>query len=371
LLNDDIRDSLANSGEEGAWFIAHWESIYLIYGGVLLSPLLIKGILTHSPSLIHSAEAAGNTTLKNEILSIYLAAVMQIKITNFVPRSLKVLDTPKVAWLSINEGYLGYTSLSVYSAHIDKLYRAHCYLLEGLLDGGKANQKGYALLYQGEVLASSTRDEVRVVIERLSKYGVDTKKMLEEIAAIKSLLKPLKNIDELVNLLGKINEYVRAQELEQAGVKVLFRGTTRDINGLLHTGNTNAIQHGISTSTDPLRAIVFAVESASKGGRKGVIQIALPKDLTGVFLQVPNRRVHFELEVVLQISTNNFVKIAVKEIPVEQARQLANRFFNLSGESEIPISITDREYARELIETFLPKLTPDQAYQFYIELIKL
>lgn len=179
MLNDDIRDSLANSGEEGAWFIAHWESIYLIYGGVLLSPLLIKGILTHSPSLIHSAEAAGNTTLKNEILSIYLAAVMQIKIANFAPRSLKVLDTPKVAWLSINEGYLGYTSLSVYSAHIDKLYRAHCYLLEGVLEGGKAGQKGYALLYQGEVLASSTRDEVRVVIERLNKYGINTAKVLE------------------------------------------------------------------------------------------------------------------------------------------------------------------------------------------------
>jgi hypothetical protein len=49
-----------------------------------------------------------------------------------------------------------------------------------VLEGGKAGQKGFALLYQGEILASGTRDELRVVIERLSKYGVDTKKVLEK-----------------------------------------------------------------------------------------------------------------------------------------------------------------------------------------------
>ncbi len=51
--------------------------------------------------------------------------------------------------------------------------------------------------------------------------------------------------------------------------------------------------------------------------------------------------------------------------------KLVNRVFKLSGQNEIPKSFPKNSiHARELIETFLPKLTPEQAYQFYLELIK-
>lgn len=85
-------------------------------------------------------------------------------------------------------------------------------------------------------------------------------------------------------------------------------------------------------------------------------------------LQVPNRRFHFELEVILQSSVKDFSKMIVKEIPIEQARTLANRFFKLA--EPIPKRIGEND-AFELIETIYPKSTLEQSHQFYLELIKI
>jgi hypothetical protein len=63
--------------------------------------------------------------------------------------------------------------------------------------------------------------------------------------------KKIQTIEELIAFLDKIDESVKATELEQYGIEALFRGTTRNAQGELFVGNVNSIANGSSTSTDP------------------------------------------------------------------------------------------------------------------------
>ncbi|WP_454048274.1 hypothetical protein, partial [Chryseobacterium sp. Marseille-Q8038] len=146
----------------------------------------------------------------------------------------------------------------------------------------------------------------------------------------------IKTVEELIKFLGKVDQNVMAEDLEKVGIQALFRGTTRSLNGELFTGNINSIEYGASTSTDPIRAVIFGIESSSKPGTKGVLQVYVPKDLKGLNLQATNYRVSKELEVIVNTSPEKLSNFAVKEIPIEDARKLVNEFYGI----DIPKTIT-------------------------------
>ena len=174
----------------------------------------------------------------------------------------------------------------------------------------------------------------------------------------------IKTVEELVEFLGKVDQNVMAEDLEKVGIEVLFRGTTRTANGELFAGNLNTIEYGASTSTDPIRAVIFGIESSSKPGAKGVLQIYLPKDLKGLNLQSPNRMVGYELEVIINTSPENLSTFVVKEVPIEDARKLVNEIYGINLDTKM-----DRYIARDWLENS-KKLTPKEAFEFYKKIIK-
>jgi len=159
--------------------------------------------------------------------------------------------------------------------------------------------------------------------------------------------------------LDAVDETTTIVQLEEKGIKVFFRGTTRDMDGNLFSGNPNTIANGISTSTDPIKSTIFAIESATTSGSKGVLQIALPENLTEIKLLAPNRRTSLELEVVFETSAENFSRLLKIEIPIENARQLVKEIYGI----ELPSTIR-RNIADELLRT-LPASSLEQSYEFY------
>ena len=127
--------------------------------------------------------------------------------------------------------------------------------------------------------------------------------------------KKIKTVEELIEFLNKIDESVLATELEQYGIEALFRGTTKNAQGELFAGNANSIAYGASTSTDPIRAVIFGIESATEFRQKGFLQIFVPKNLEGLNLQSSNAyRFDLELEIIVKTSPENlskFVRIVV------------------------------------------------------------
>lgn len=179
--------------------------------------------------------------------------------------------------------------------------------------------------------------------------------------------KKIKTIDELILFLDKVDESVLATDLEKVGIEVLFRGTTRNVQGELFAGNTNSILNGTSTSTDPIRAVIFGIESSSKPGTKGVLQIYVPKDLKGLNLLAPNRRINIELEVIVNTSPENLSNFTMKEIPIEEARKLVNEMYGV----DIPKTITNNTFPNsEFLLKETKKLTPKESLQFYNKIIK-
>lgn len=178
----------------------------------------------------------------------------------------------------------------------------------------------------------------------------------------------IKTVEELIEFLGKVDQNVMAIDLEKIGIQALFRGTTKSINGEIFTGNLNSIEYGASTSTDPIRAIIFGIESSSKPGTKGVLQVYVPKNLKGLNLQSANQyRFDLELEVIVNTSPENLSTFAVKEIPIEDARKLLNELYGL----DIPAKITKDGFPNSLfLLENTKKLTPKEALEFYKKAIK-
>lgn len=177
----------------------------------------------------------------------------------------------------------------------------------------------------------------------------------------------IKTVEELIEFLGKVDQNVMAEDLEKVGIHALFRGTTKGINGEIFTGNLNSIEYGASTSTDPIRAVIFGIESSSKPGTKGVLQIYVPKDLKGLNLQSANQyRFDLELEIIVNTSPENLSNFAIKEIPIEDARKLVEEVYGVSLDTRI----TSQDYSRYLLEN-TTKLTPKEALDFYKKAIKL
>jgi hypothetical protein len=170
--------------------------------------------------------------------------------------------------------------------------------------------------------------------------------------------------EELIKFLDAVNETTTIAQLEEKGIKVFFRGTTRDLNGNLFPGNPNTIANGISTSTDPIKSTIFAIESATGSGSKGVLQIALPNELANTKLLAPNRRVNIELEVVFETSAENFSKLSKVEIPIEKARQAIKEIYGV----ELPTRL-GRDEATELLKT-INASSLEQSFDFYQKILK-
>jgi len=171
---------------------------------------------------------------------------------------------------------------------------------------------------------------------------------------------------ELKTFLNTIDETTTITQLEQKGIKSFFRGTTRSkADNSLFPGNLNTQVFGISTSTDPIKATIFSIESAtSNGAYKGVLQIGLPNDLKNIALSAPNYRVAKELEVVLNTPASNFANLSKVEISVENARKLVKEVYGVDLPTNLP-----RSYADELLET-IPESSLDKAFEFYQKAIQ-
>jgi len=179
--------------------------------------------------------------------------------------------------------------------------------------------------------------------------------------------KKITTVEELIEFLDKVDESILATDLDKVGIEALFRGTTRNSEDVLFSGNANSIANGASTSTDPIRAVIFGIESSSKPGTKGVLQVYAPKDLKGLNLQVPNHRVSKELEIIINTSPENLSKFVIKEIPIEDARKLIEEVYTIILDTRIdPKSGRALELLKET-----KKLTPKESLEFYRKVIKL
>jgi len=206
-----------------------------------------------------------------------------------------------------------------------------------------------------------------IAVGLLPEIDANSIRGLANIARISSG-KKIKTVEELIEFLEKVDQNVMAEDLEKVGIEALFRGTTRYTDGELFIGNLSSIENGASTSTDPIRAIIFGIESSSKPGTKGVLQIYVPKDLKGLNLQAPNVRVSKELEVIVNTSPENLFNFVVKEVPIEDARKLANEIYGL----DIPKTITENSIpSSNMLLDDMTKLTLKESEEFYKKIIKL
>ena len=151
-------------------------------------------------------------------------------------------------------------------------------------------------------------------------------------------------------------------EVHEKGIESLFRGTTRSkTDNTLFPGNPNSQAFGISTSTDPIKATIFAIEGAtSNGSYKGVVQMGLTGgSLKNITLSAPNYRVAKELEVILNTPAANFSNLAQVEISVDNARKLVKEVYGV----DLPATIS-RSYSDELLET-ITESSLEKAFEFY------
>ena len=232
--------------------------------------------------------------------------------------------------------------------------------------------KEYGTTYKMQILdlgLTVVLPEVLIKTATLAKWSKFLKRekgtgVADDVVRTETQVAKITSTDELIKFLDSVDETTTVTQLEEKGIKVFFRGTTRDLNGNLFPGNPNAIANGISTSTDPIKSTIFAIESATNSGSKGVLQIALPENLTGTKLLAPNRRISLELEVIFETSAENFSKLSKVEIPVENARQLVKEVYGI----ELP-STMKRNIADELLET-LPASSLEQSFEFYTKITK-
>jgi hypothetical protein len=210
----------------------------------------------------------------------------------------------------------------------------------------------------GEITVDGQKIEVLV--------NPDESKLKESVEEILNNAGKITTTAELKAFLNTVDETTTIVQLEQKGIKSFFRGTTRSkADNSLFPGNPNSQAFGISTSTDPIKATIFSIESAtSNGAYKGILQIGLPNDLKNITLSAPNYRVAKELEVVLNTPANNFANLSKVEISVDNARKLVKEVYGV----DLPYNLS-RSYADELLET-IPESSLDKAFEFYQKAIQ-
>jgi Domain of unknown function (DUF4157) len=176
------------------------------------------------------------------------------------------------------------------------------------------------------------------------------------------------SIDELKSYLWNVDENTIMQDVMSKGVKVLFRGTTRsNSDNSIYPGNTNSINEpSTSVSTDPVKATIFGIESQTNSpGNKGVLQIAVSKELTQITFNPANYRLEKELELILRIKPEDYSKLTQIELTIDEARMSVKDVLGI----ELPSRI-NRDESTELLET-LPETSLQKSYEFYLYVLKL
>jgi hypothetical protein len=221
-------------------------------------------------------------------------------------------------------------------------------------------------------------DNIEIVDDFVKKYPdklAVLKKTVSEALDAEGILKSIKrfdeiptirNTDDLIEVLENVTDVNTVAQLEQKGIKSFFRGTTRSkADGTLFPGNPNSQLNGISTSTDPVRGTIFAIESATANPNfKGVLQMGLPADLGDLKLVSPNGRANIELEAIMNVSADNFSNLAKVEIPIDEARRLVKEVFDIDLQSTISRQLSD-----DLLET-LPVSDLNKSLEFYQKAIQ-
>lgn len=225
----------------------------------------------------------------------------------------------------------------------------------------KNNEEGFAsykILYEEASTLKTNVEELTLVSQNLNE--------INKIGYLKWKAS-LVSIEDLANFLRTIDETTTIAELEAKGIKAIFRGTTRNAEDMLFSGNTNTIEYGISTSTDPMVALIFAIETATTRQERGVLQIAIPANISSLKMSRPNVRVKYELEIILETPAENYSKLSTIEISTEDARKLVKEIYGEDIPSRIDFKGFDNavNLTRELKHSTL-----EQAYEFYQKAIK-
>lgn len=354
-----LRKAGLKGTEEGDWFINNWEKISIGTAFISISSAIRQGILRNGPKTLarlRALKGAKVAAIKERIRVLLFNTIINVEIANFGEVAFKVVPFENIR--AIN-------GLSIVSKKIKKLWDLNVLILDAVVDG----ELVYALYYKGQVIVSGAGKQIDDFLKsRIFIHGIkdaEILKVLDDLVDVVKSLVPIKSIDELILFLGKINGNFRAVDLDKTGIRVLFRGTTK-VDGKLFPGSLNAQLLGLSTSTDPIRAIIFAIENATLG-RDSFFQVILPRDLKGIFLNTPvsRSRYKFELEVVLNTDVKELSNFVVKEIPVIEARELVNKFFNLTLDTKIDRNTSD------LLLRELPKTSLEESYNFFESLLKL
>jgi hypothetical protein len=354
---------ILEGSELGSEFIKHWETFYT-YAGVTTGVLTLPAAVAALGKLMLSGgkmlwKIANTVRYIDEIEEIVLKALYySIKRSPNFPRS--VLGQFQFIIGTAIQAIFGKASINIL-----KLQEQGVIVVgfRRMIDGKAVDL--YYLIYRDVIIAEGrTGAEIEKAIAPY--FGKNDQVLVEVLEQTTRKV----NIDELIPFLDNIREFSKVVDLEEFGITALFRGTTRDSKGRLYIGNTNSQKFGFSTSTDPLRAIVFAIEGATHYNKKGVLQIFLTRNLRGITLRQPNRRVHFELEVILNARAEELQELVAFEIPVEKVIDLANEFFNLEPTLSTRINMNSDE-SRYLMQDLLPKISPNKAYEFYLKLLNL
>ncbi|WP_298418824.1 hypothetical protein [uncultured Kordia sp.] len=346
-FEEEIRKIKGPNGEPwGADFLDTWEQIYIIGGFITAVPLIGLMLKNGAKSLLKTARNS-----KVQLVNMLKYGIKNGNLKNFIKNPFKVIaDVYKETKFAFR-----------LQQKLNKLQKKGVLIIQ--------EGDAYKLSYGDTIIAQGKNaKEIRKEIDGFFKGGKVVEEVLENTAKQARLFAyPVKTTDELIKFLGELDDTVKAVDLEKVGIKALFRGTTKNVDGSLFKGNTNSQLFGLSTSTDPVKAIVFALGSASKPGRKGFLQVVLPKNMKKVLMETPNYRVHVELEAILKISAEDFSKKVVLEISIDKARGLVNNFFKFT--ETLPTKI-DRAESLRLLEE-LPATSLENSYKFYEELLKL
>jgi hypothetical protein len=135
--------------------------------------------------------------------------------------------------------------------------------------------------------------------------------------------------------------------------KYFFRGTSEGFKG----NRALQITESTPTSSDPGVSTIFAINSKQYG--KGILQIALPKDLSGIKIgEANNVMADMEIETVIGLKPEDFTSRVSTTITADQARGILKEIgINL------PSQISNADMNAILENT--PKLTQPQINQFY------
>ena len=205
----------------------------------------------------------------------------------------------------------------------------------------------YALVksFNRAVMVKEARKALDEAANAGNTYAKDILKVYEELSRYQKLKiyaqfvkgsGTIKTVEELNAVLYNINSSNTMNQLENWGIKAFFRGTTKTSANFFE-GNANSIEHGVSTSIDPVRATIFAIYSASKNrGTKGTILIFVPNDLRNISL-VGNNKIVREMEVIFELSPQKIAELSSIEITLENARKIVKNIYG----KDLPTNIID------------------------------